>query len=259
MAVPKKIAQCLDPSSGLPTDVRFFFKDVHDGNKVKEVRAHKLILAIASDVFKRGLFGPMKGADEDIEIKDATQEVFKSMVDFVYNKQLDWKDYDLDFLSSLYYLGEKYFIEELKKDILTFIPQFEVSMENVREVAILAEQNIHHQPFSEALYDTLATFLKIKFNGNLMNALDFCLDYEATEAQGLVLFEMIVLSEPKCANCQKSSCLNGQNVTVQNYVPGSRVVPNQRIAIVFGCSEVEKLVCVGWVWFTAGLQQFSYT
>ena len=43
----------LSSSSNIPTDVKFVFKvEAEDNNTVKEVNAHKLILALVSDVFE---------------------------------------------------------------------------------------------------------------------------------------------------------------------------------------------------------------
>ena len=50
----------------------------------------------------------MKEADEeDIVVEDARQEVFKAMIEYVYNKKKDLTDYDLSFRSTLYYLADK--------------------------------------------------------------------------------------------------------------------------------------------------------
>ena len=72
----------------LVTDVRFWFKEEESG-LVKEVRAHKQILSFASDVFNREFFGTIKTEDE-IEVKDVTQEVFQAMMEAIYNKKPDW-------------------------------------------------------------------------------------------------------------------------------------------------------------------------
>ena len=80
----------LDPdwTSYPPPDVRFWFKEEESG-LVKEVRAHKQILSFASDVFNREFFGSIKTEDE-IEVKDVTQEVFQAMMEAIYNKKPDW-------------------------------------------------------------------------------------------------------------------------------------------------------------------------
>ena len=71
-----------------PTDVRFWFKDVVGGT-TKEVKAHTLILAAASDVFHREFYESLR-AEYDIEIKDACQEVFLKMIEYIYNKKSDF-------------------------------------------------------------------------------------------------------------------------------------------------------------------------
>ena len=51
----RKLSKCLDPSKGPPMDVTFLFKK--EGADIREIKAHKLIFSIASDVFDRELYG----------------------------------------------------------------------------------------------------------------------------------------------------------------------------------------------------------
>eukprot|EP00092_Neocalanus_flemingeri_P037484 GFUD01040816.1.p1 GENE.GFUD01040816.1~~GFUD01040816.1.p1 ORF type:complete len:274 (-),score=42.39 GFUD01040816.1:15-836(-) len=224
MALLGKIAKSLDPNSDLPTDVTFFFQG--EDNIVKEVKAHKLILSMASDVFKREFYGTMK--EEDVVIKDASQQVFQAMIEFIYNKRTALGDLELSFLASLYYLAEKYYLEDLKEGILAIIPEHEVNNENVLDVAILAEESILHQPLSAALYFAAPSFLKSAFNGKLEKAVDFCVENESTELHGLVLFKMLAtmknIPDPDlCENCKQTPCLNGKTLTAQNFMPGAKV------------------------------------
>jgi len=229
MALLGRISKCLDPSSNLTTDVRFLFKG--EGGIVKEVKAHKLILGIASDIFEREFFGPMsmKKDEEDFEIDHVSEEVIRVMIEYIYNKKIEWIDYDLNFLSSLYYLADLYDIEELRLKVIASIPEYEVSEQNVLDVAILAEKNVLHQPLSETLYDTAAVFMKDHFDGKIDNVFDFCSETEASEVHALALFKMMArmktLPNPtqKCENCEQTICLNGQELTRDNFVPGAQV------------------------------------
>jgi len=229
MALLGRISKCLDPSSNLTTDVRFLFKG--EGGIVKEVKAHKLILGIASNVFEREFFGPMsmKKDEEDFEFDHASEEVFRVMIEYIYNKKIKWIDYDFNFLSSLYYVADLYDIEKLRLEVLASIPEHDVSEQNVLDVAILAENNILHQPLSEILYDTAAAFMKDKFDGQIENVFDFCSEIEASEVHALALFKMMArmktLPNPtqKCENCEQTICLNGQELTRDNFVPGAQV------------------------------------
>jgi len=208
-----------------PTDVRFWFKDA-DG-AVKEVKAHSQILASASDVFYRQFYGSLK-AENDVEIKDASQESFLAMIEYIYNKKLVFKDISLSFLASLYYLANKYNIEDLRDEIVASIPEHEVTKENVLEVGLLAEENVLHQELSEALYDAAAGFVK-KVKGAVN---DLCADGNEEHAE--VIFKIInrsnkvIIRSRKvkselCGNCQQATCLTGQPLTITNFVKGAKV------------------------------------
>jgi hypothetical protein len=97
--------------------------------------------------------------ESDIDIKDSCHVVFLTMIMFIYNKNPNYKDADLEFLSSLNYLADKYNIEELRNRIIVSIPERDVTKDNVLGVALLAEDNILHQPIAEALYDASARFV----------------------------------------------------------------------------------------------------
>eukprot|EP00092_Neocalanus_flemingeri_P056461 GFUD01066943.1.p1 GENE.GFUD01066943.1~~GFUD01066943.1.p1 ORF type:complete len:194 (+),score=29.91 GFUD01066943.1:57-584(+) len=156
----KNLPKCLHIDCGIPTDVRFLFKD--DSEEIKEVKAHKLLLAAASDVFQRWFYGSMKeDKEEDVEIVDSRQEVFKTMVEYIYNKELDWNAFDLHFHSSLYYQAEKYNIGDLKAEILSSIERQSrhiVNLNNVLEAASLAGKTLF-EPLSNLLYKISVTCL----------------------------------------------------------------------------------------------------
>jgi len=228
MALLRRIFESLDPSSSLTTDVRFLFKGE---SGVAEVKAHKLILGGASDVFEREFFGPLK-KDEDIYIEDVSDEVFRVMIDYIYSKKVELIDYDLDFLSSLYYLADLYNIEELRLDIISSVPEHVVSEQNFLDVAVLAENYNLYQRLSETLYDSAAAFIKQKFDGKIDNVFNFFSEIEASEIHGLVLLKIMARmkslpnTNPKCENCEQTTCLNGQMLTRENFVPTAQVTPS---------------------------------
>merc|ERR1719186_760574 len=234
MALLRRIFESLDPSSSLTTDVKFLFKG--ESGIVREVRAHKLILGGASDVFEREFFGPMQKY-EDIE------EVFRAMIDYIYNKKIELFNFDLHFLSSLYYIADLYNIEELRLDIIASIPVHDVFDQNLLDVAILAETYILYPCLSKALYDSAAVFMKKKFGGKMDNVVNFCSDADASGIKGQVIVKMIgrmkslpnPTPNPKCENCEQEqpSCFNGQVLTRENFVPGAKVTPTVGSGIIY--------------------------
>ena len=203
-----KLPQILS-SSSIPKDIKFLFKE-KDG--VTFIMAHKSILAVVSDVFEKEFFGPLKVNGNEILIEDASQEVFEVLVDFIYNKQPIMSNYDLHFLSSLFYLAEKYNISALKNEIIVTICKKEICDENVLDVAILAEKCIVLEEFSDNLYDRVAMFLMKKFDGKATNVFNFFSLTEATQANGLVLMKLMArmhnMTSLACENCKASPCID---------------------------------------------------
>ena len=95
----------------------------------------------------REFYGNLK-SERDIEIKDACEEVFQTMIEFIYNKKPKYKDLDLSFLASASLLPGRQ---------VRHSPENLVTEENVLDIANFAEDNILHQPLSEALYDAAAS------------------------------------------------------------------------------------------------------
>jgi len=229
------LSKCFEASStSPPADVRFVFHASEAQGEgqggSRQVRAHKLILAITSDVFSREFYGSMKSEDE-IEIKDASCDVFQAMIDFIYGKEVNLIACDMNFICALYNVAEKYNIVALRDKIILAIPEHKVSMVNVVDLAMLAEDCIVHPVLSQALYNAVAGFLKKAFSGSLDKALDFLAESKANEKQAWVLYKVMVLiksvpSTPTpmpCHNCKESACLNGQGVISETFVPGARV------------------------------------
>ena len=80
-------------------------------------------------------------------------------------------------------------METLREEIIAAISRYQVSDENVLEVAILAEEKNFHQPLSEALYNVAAIFLSQKFMGNLDEALHYFTGVNETHA--FIIFNLM--------------------------------------------------------------------
>ena len=144
--------QSLSAASSIPSDIKFLFKKETNGvPAVQYIRAHKLILALVSDVFEKAFCGGFKD-DGCIEIKDATKESFEAMINFIYTKKTDLSIYSFEMLCSVYYLADKYNINALKEETLKAITTKDISADNVLDVGLLAEQHWAHEELTETLY-----------------------------------------------------------------------------------------------------------
>eukprot|EP00092_Neocalanus_flemingeri_P039889 GFUD01043445.1.p1 GENE.GFUD01043445.1~~GFUD01043445.1.p1 ORF type:complete len:203 (+),score=56.13 GFUD01043445.1:261-869(+) len=152
------------------------------------------------------------------------------MVNFIYHKEMAWSGCTLNFLSSLYFLAEKYDIKNLKSKIISSILEKKIIKEDVLEVATLAEAKKQSPELSEALYDIATLCLQADFKGRFEAVLDFFSHNEGTETNAVAIYNIMArmnkvnsLKSPKCENCCQSPCLNRQGVTRDNFVPGARV------------------------------------
>jgi len=240
-----RLPQTLSSTSNIPTDVKFVFRDnKEENNSVKEVNAHKLILALVSDVFEREFYGTLakKEVESVIDIEDAQQEVFIVMVDFIYNKQPDVSMHGLPFLGNLFYLAEKYNISALLNEIIKVISRKQICDESVLDIATVAEDYVFLEQFSETLYESVAVYLLKKFAGKLDKAIDFFWQVQPNQVNGLALLKVMSKMKevvpPICDNCKAYPCMDGEGLTKSNFVPGARVVNRNGK----GSSEVDRLV-----------------
>jgi len=231
------VKQSMSAESGIPTDIKFIFKGEEDGFPiVKEIKAHKLILALASDVFKNGFYGGFAD-DSTIEIEDATKESFRAMIDFIYNRETDVTIYDFENLCTLYYLADKYNINVLKEETLKAIRNKEISPKNVLDVGLLADNQSTHGALVEVLYETAAESLSKKFNNELDKVVEFYTEIDSSATSASISCKSLVeimkrvkrVKKVKeegssvCDNCENSPCIKGRGLTRDNFVPGSKV------------------------------------
>ena len=230
-AISTGLQQCLSAEFGIPADIKFLFKKEVDGSTViEEIRAHKLILALASDVFKKGFYGGFED-NGSIEITDAemTKESFEAMISFIYNKKTNMSNYDFDMLCSIYYLADKYDITALEEEILEVIKSKEISVENVVDVGVLALHHAVHDKLAEAIYEACAQRLSRIFNGKLTKAVEYLNRMDADDSPDCTKYKSVMKImarlrapvTPVCTNCQVFPCLTGVKLSRENFVEGA--------------------------------------
>jgi len=247
------LQQSLSAASGIPLDIKFLFrKETNDGTAVQEIRAHKVILALVSDVFEKAFYGGLKD-DGSIEIEDATKESFEAMINFIYTKETDVSIYGFEMLCSIYYLAEKYNINALKEEILEAINTKDISVDDVLNVGVLADKHSAHDELSETLNVAATQSLEKIFDGQLSKAINFFTEINADSSPALCRSAVKMMAKLKtiplaaklktipsaavCSNCKASPCLNGVGITRTNLVPEAKVSAINR-----GYIDVDKIL-----------------
>ena len=208
-AILTGLQQCLSADFGIPTDIKFLFKKEVDGSTIiEEIKAHKCILALASDVFKTGFYGGFED-NGSIVITDAevTKESFDAMISFIYDKMTNMSNYDFDILCSIYYLADKYNIPVLEKKILEVIQSKEISIENVVDIGVLAVKYEVHDKLAEAIYEACAQRLSRIFNSDLNKAVEYLKKIDADGSLDFFSYKSVMKIMARL-KAPESSCLS---------------------------------------------------
>jgi len=154
-------------NASVPHDIKFVFV-----LEKKEISAHKVVLAIASDVFKTEFFGHLREPKDSVEIVDVCYAVFKEMIEFIYNINHCWWQRSIQFLGELYYLGEKYMLGSLKVKILESIQYSVPSTRSVVRMSLLADHYAFLEEFSDLLYELVMQCVEEEFKANYKVAME---------------------------------------------------------------------------------------
>ena len=158
MAVETNWKAFLSPDSDLPPDVSFRIKgDGEDGGKT--FKAHKLLLAGVSPVFRQQFFGPMRDTEEVVEVEETTPEAFDTMLSYIY--KLPGKDtfslgtQDCQKLFEILVLARKYMISNLETLTSSTLEEFAITRENMMFTATVATKY-------KKIFDDLCKALLVK-------------------------------------------------------------------------------------------------
>ena len=158
MAVETNWKVFLSEDSELPPDVSFYIRgDDEDGGK--KFRAHKLLLAGVSPVFRQQFFGPMKDTEEVVEVEETTPEAFETMLNYIYKPPgkdtFSLNKIDCQKLFELLALARKYMIPNLETVALTALDTLAIRRENMIFTATVATKY-------KRIFDDLSKKLMVK-------------------------------------------------------------------------------------------------
>ena len=143
----------------LMADVRFIFKDETTG-QVRELLAHKFVLAVGSEVFMAQFYGTLNEKREAIPIEDSSYSAFKLLFDILYNKKFSLKGVGLNLMAELCYLADKYLIMKVQDTLVAEVSSREIVSEELLVFAKGAGENLHMEKFSSSLYVTCVNFVR---------------------------------------------------------------------------------------------------
>jgi len=197
-------------------------------NGKKEIKANKTILALASEVFKTQFFGSIP-AEEVVPVKDSNAEAFGIFLDILYNEKIQLKDMNLMLLGDLFYLADKYQVDEIKAAILEDINLRQVNIEDVIEVLTVVESKSQLVQFAESLYK-LCLKVVLKSSDNICKLFNMSDPDDESTSRMLHRFMIIAHTlkdeiDQVCNNCQQFPCLDGSIVCLNNnFVENAEVI-----------------------------------
>ena len=134
-------------------DIYFLFHDEETGEESK-LAAHKLLLAMSSEVFMNQFFTQFAEATQGtVNITDSSFHSFKIFLDHIYGIKIPWSDLSHSTLYQLFHLANKYQIGSLAQCVCKWVSEMQVTCENVLDVASIAlcVMSINAEHFSESL------------------------------------------------------------------------------------------------------------
>jgi len=226
-------------SGGIPFDVTFQVVEANGNYPVTEegldkgvktvrgeIKAHKLILAASSSVFKGMFYGPMKESKDVIVVKETTAEAFKKLIEYIYHVDIECKDLSLVEFYDIVNLAELYGMPNLTEQLKIQMENIPLSMDNLMDVFTTASEYSQFEEVTNYVLMLCAKFLQ-KTISDPADRLDFALtQYDGGNREiALKLLALVKQLSPRveCSNCKENPCVVGQGVPYDKMRPGLKM------------------------------------
>jgi len=198
---------------------------------VREIGAHKLILAACSPVFKRMFYGAMKETKDVILIEQSTADAFSVFIDYFYQVDITCNDMTIKELFDLVNLAERYDVPELMDELTGLMKIVPISMKSLMDVADTALKFSCFELASSTLLLNCAKAFKKKVS-KVRDRIDFMVA-QHKKGNGTVALKLLSLVESlpstECYNCheEEKECLAGRMVPMNRLKEGLKVQFNK--------------------------------
>lgn len=230
---PVLIAEIIDEASGIPPDV--FFQIMED-DQVQEVKAHKMVLAMVSPMFRKMFYTSDVGdkTAKEIKIKETTKAAFEVMLDAIYNirsLEENLKDKSVHEVFGVINLVERYQISELQEVVKTYISNYPVTDNTVIQIAADATEytNLFHEEAQHILI-ACTKFLQPKLS-DAKSIFSYAAEINHQKEVFTILLALmndLPPTEPKlCQNCKYQHCQNGMGINQEDFKVGMTVTNNR--------------------------------
>lgn len=191
------------------------------------MKAHRIILAMASPVFMKMLF-VSEFNDKKlnvITVKETTVAAFKTMVEAIYNTVGMEDGLQGKTLAETFHVLDltiKYQIPELQLAVRESLASILVTEVNVMEVAETAF--LYSKLFEEEARLVLfkcAKYLWIRFDNNITTTLQFVAKNQ--DYREVVFVLQVLMRDVACSNCLMEPCQEGMMISASQFRVGLRV------------------------------------
>jgi hypothetical protein len=218
-------------------DVVFLILD-EDGKVEGQVKAHKVILSHASDIFKAQFSGPFAELNKQengvtqVEIRDSSLIAFQAMIRIIYSGStsflISFKEIP-DVIFQVLCLADKYFLDDLKYKLEACLSVLPVSVKNYATVFRTIAKYQHLLTFDELcnkLSKRCALTVMQEWKTVQDSALFWSTDYNDDPSLKQALMQRIgELAATKCTTCDHplTVCMYGERLSYANCEVGMKV------------------------------------
>ena len=122
----------------------------------RQLGANRMLLSASCEAFEAMFSGDWK-EETVINLSDTNLGAFKLFVRILYSESVELREFDLLTLDQLYYLGDKYIIEEIKRNVIAATTVAIQMNMNIERLSLL--EHIKSDPMKDMLTIEILDFL----------------------------------------------------------------------------------------------------